>query len=166
MFYNTGIYTYVWILSKKPSAKRNHKVQLIDATSYYVPQTPKSLGNKRKFIDDTSIGKIVDAYKAFNESEISKLFDAADFGYTKVTIECPLYNEKGEKVVKRGVVQVDTARRDTETIPLKTDIDEYIKDEVLPYVPDAFADRRQGQDRIRNPLYKIFLQVHSSSQER
>ena len=156
MFYNTGIYTYVWILSKKPSAKRNHKVQLIDATSYYVPQTPKSLGNKRKFIDDTSIGKIVDAYKAFNESEISKLFDAADFGYTKVTIECPLYNEKGEKVVKRGVVQVDTARRDTETIPLKTDIDEYIKDEVLPYVPDAFADRSKDKIGYEIPFTRYF----------
>ena len=156
MFYNTGIYTYVWILSKKPSAKRNHKVQLIDATSYYVPQTPKSLGNKRKFIDDTSIGKIVDAYKAFNESEISKLFDAADFGYTKVTIECPLYNEKGEKIVKRGVVQVDTARRDTETIPLKTDIDEYIKEEVLPYVPDAFADRSKDKIGYEIPFTRYF----------
>ena len=156
MFYNTGIYTYVWILSKKPSAKRNHKVQLIDATSYYVPQTPKSLGNKRKFIDDTSIGKIVDAYKAFEESEISKLFDAADFGYTKVTIECPLYNEKGEKIVKRGVVQVDTARRDTETIPLKTDIDEYIKEEVLPYVPDAFADRSKDKIGYEIPFTRYF----------
>ena len=156
MFYNTGIYTYVWILSKKPSAKRNHKIQLIDATSYYVPQTPKSLGNKRKFIDDTSIGKIVDAYKAFEESEISKLFDAADFGYTKVTIECPLYNEKGEKIVKRGVVQVDTSRRDTETVPLKTDIDEYIKDEVLPYVPDAFADRSKDKIGYEIPFTRYF----------
>lgn len=156
MFYNTGIYTYVWLLSKKPSAKRNHKVQLIDATSYYVPQTPKSLGNKRKFIDDTSIGKIVDAYKAFEETAISKLFDAADFGYTKVTIECPLYNEKGEKIVKRGVVQVDTARRDTETIPLKTDIDKYIKDEVLPYVPDAFADRSKDKIGYEIPFTRYF----------
>lgn len=156
MFYNTGIYTYVWLLSKKPSAKRNHKVQLIDATSYYVPQTPKSLGNKRKFIDDTSIGKIVDAYKTFEETAISKLFDAADFGYTKVTIECPLYNEKGEKIVKRGVVQVDTARRDTETIPLKTDIDKYIKDEVLPYVPDAFADRSKDKIGYEIPFTRYF----------
>lgn len=156
MFYNTGIYTYVWLLSKKPSVKRNHKVQLIDATSYYVPQTPKSLGNKRKFIDDTSIGKIVDAYKTFEETAISKLFDAADFGYTKVTIECPLYNEKGERIVKRGVVQVDTARRDTETIPLKTDIDKYIKDEVLPYVPDAFADRSKDKIGYEIPFTRYF----------
>ena len=156
MFYNTSILTYVWILSKKPSAKRNHKVQLIDATSYYVPQTPKSLGNKRKFIDDGSIKKIVGAYTAFEESEISKLFDTADFGYTKVTIECPLYNEKGEKIVKRGVVQVDTARRDTEKIPLKTDIEEYIKEEVLPYVPDAFADRSKDKIGYEIPFTRYF----------
>ena len=156
MFYNTGIFTYIWIISKKPNTNRNHKVQLIDATSFYVPQTPKSLGNKRKFIDDASIEKIVGAYTAFEESEISKLFDAADFGYTKVTIECPLYNEKGEKIVKRGVVQVDTARRDTETIPLKSDIDEYIKTEVLPYVPDAFADRSKDKIGYEIPFTRYF----------
>ena len=156
MFYNTGIYTYVWILSKKPSAKRNHKVQLIDATSFCEPQAPKSLGNKRKFINRTHRNKIVEAYKAFEESEISKLFDAADFGYTKVTIECPLYNEKGEKIVKRGVVQVDPSRRDTETIPIKTDIDEYIKEEVLPYVPDAFADRSKDKIGYEIPFTRYF----------
>ena len=156
MFYNTGIYTYIWILSKKPNARRNHKVQLIDATSFYVPQTPKSLGNKRKFIDNDSIEKIVSAYTAFEETEISKLFDASDFGYTKVTIECPLYDEKGDKVVKRGVVQVDSSRRDTETIPLKTDIDEYIKTEVLPYVPDAFADRSKDKIGYEIPFTRYF----------
>ena len=156
MFYNTGIYTYIWILSKKPNARRNHKIQLIDATSFYVPQTPKSLGNKRKFIDNDSIEKIVSAYTAFEENEISKLFDASDFGYTKVTIECPLYDEKGDKVVKRGVVQVDSSRRDTETIPLKTDIDEYIKTEVLPYVPDAFADRSKDKIGYEIPLTRYF----------
>ena len=156
MFYNTGIYTYIWILSKKPNARRNHKIQLIDATSFYVPQTPKSLGNKRKFIDNDSIEKIVSAYTAFEETEISKLFDASDFGYTKVTIECPLYDEKGDKVVKRGVVQVDSSRRDTETIPLKTDIDEYIKEEVLPYVPDAFADRSKDKIGYEIPFTRYF----------
>ena len=156
MFYNTGIFTYIWILSKKPNPKRKHKVQLIDATNFFVDQKPKSLGNKRKFIDDDNRTEIVKAYKAFTESDISKLFDAADFGYTKVTIECPLYNEKGEKIVKRGVVQVDTARRDTETIPLKTDIDEYIKTEVLPYVPDAFADRSKDKIGYEIPFTRYF----------
>ena len=156
MFYNTGIYTYIWILSKKPNPRRNHKVQLIDATALFVPQTPKSLGNKRKFIDDTSRAAIVSEYTAFSESDISKLFDAEDFGYTKVTIECPLYDKDGNKVIKRGVVQVDSARRDTETIPLKIDIDEYIKAEVLPYVPDAFPDRSKDKIGYEIPFTRYF----------
>lgn len=156
MFYNTGIYTYIWILSKKPNARRNHKVQLIDATALFVPQTPKSLGNKRKFIDDANREKIVGEYTAFSESDISKLFDAEDFGYTKVTIECPLYDENGKKLIKRGVVQVDTSRRDTETIPLKQDVDEYIKAEVLPYVPDAFPDRSKDKIGFEIPFTRYF----------
>ena len=156
MFYNTGIYTYVWILSKKPNPRRNHKIQLIDATALYVPQTPKSLGNKRKFIDDTNRHKIVAEYTAFAPSEISKLFDADDFGYTKVTMECPLYDEKGNKVIKRGVVQVDSKRRDTEIIPLKQDVDAYIKAEVLPYVPDAFPDRSKDKIGYEIPFTRYF----------
>lgn len=156
MFYNTGIYTYIWILSKKPNPRRNHKAQLIDATALFVPQTPKSLGNKRKFIDDNSRAAIVREYTAFSESDISKLFDAEDFGYTKVTIECPLYDEDGKKVIKRGVVQVDSARRDTETIPLKSDINEYIKAEVLPYVPDAFPDRSKDKIGYEIPFTRYF----------
>ncbi len=156
MFYNTGIYTYVWILSKKPNPRRNHKIQLIDATALYVPQTPKSLGNKRKFIDDTNRHKIVAEYTAFAPSEISKIFDADDFGYTKVTMECPLYDEKGNKLIKRGVVQVDTKRRDTEIVPLKQDVDAYIKAEVLPYVPDAFPDRSKDKIGYEIPFTRYF----------
>lgn len=156
MFYNTGIYTYVWIFSKKPNKRRNKKVQLIDATSYFVPQLPKSLGNKRKFIDDANREKIVAAYTAFEESEISKIFDAADFGYTKVTVECPLYDENGKKVMKKGVVQPDTSRRDTETIPLKEDIGDYIKREVLPYVPDAYTDRSKDKIGYEIPFTRYF----------
>ncbi len=158
MFYNTGIYTYIWILSKKPNPRRNHKVQLIDATELFVPQTPKSLGNKRKFIDDINRTRIVSEYTAFSESDISKLFDAEDFGYTKVTMECPLYDEKGQKLIKRGVVQVDPKRRDTETIPLKQDVDEYIKAEVLPYVPDAFPDRSKDKIGYEIPFTRYFYQ--------
>lgn len=156
MFYNTGIYTYIWILSKTPSTHRNKKIQLIDATAMFVPQTPKSLGNKRKFIDDTNRHKIVAEYNAFQESDISKLFDADDFGYTKVTIECPLYDDTGNKVIKRGSVQVDPKRRDTEIIPLKQNIDSYIETEVLPYVPDAFPDRSKDKIGYEIPFTRYF----------
>ena len=156
MFYNTGIYTYIWILSKKPNLRRDHKVQLIDATALYVPQMPKSLGNKRKFIDDTNRHAIVSEYTAFQESDITKIFDADDFGYTKVTLECPLYDEHGKKVVKRGTVQVDPKRRDTENIPLKDDVDAYIQKEVLPFVPDAFPDRSKDKIGYEIPFTRYF----------
>lgn len=151
MFYNTDIYSYVWILSKRPNLRRSNKIQLIDATNMYVDQKPKSLGNKRKFIDDDNRRRIVAEYTSFTESAYSRIFDADDFGYTKVTIECPLYDNAGNKVIKRGVVQIDTRRRDTEAIPLKQDIEEFIKTEVLPYVPDAFADR--SKDKIGYTIY-------------
>lgn len=158
MFYNTGIYTYIWVLSKKSNPRRRNKIQLINAVDFYVPQKPKSLGNKRKFIDDDSRKKIVDLYKAFDHAdpEYSKIFDDKDFGYTKVTIERPLYDEKGEKVYKKGQLQVDASKRDTEIIPLKKDIDTYIKEEVLPYVSDAFADRSKDKIGYEIPFTRYF----------
>lgn len=158
MFYNTGIYTYIWVLSKKPSSRRHNKIQLINAVDFWIPQKPKSLGNKRKFIDDTNRTKIVDLYKAFDRAnpEYSMLFDDKDFGYTKVTIERPLYNEKGEKILKKGQFQVDTSKRDAEQIPLKADIETYIKEEVLPYASDAFADRSKDKIGFVIPFTRYF----------
>ena len=160
MFYNTGISTYIWILSKNQTDRRKGKVQLINAVNFYKPQTP-SLGNKRKMIDEKSMRKIVEIYNAFEESEVSKIFDVEDFGYTKVTIEMPLYDDEGNKVVKRGVVQVDSSKRDTENIPLKIDIDEYIKEEVLPYAPDAFADRSKDKLGYEIPFTRYFYKYEA-----
>lgn len=160
MFYNTGIYTYIWILAKKSDPKRKNKVQLINAVDFYVPQKPKSLGNKRKFIDDENREKIVNLYKAFDkaESKYSKVFDNKDFGYTKVTVERPLCDENGEQVVKKGKLQVDTSKRDTEQIPLKEDIDAYFEREVLPYVPDAFLDVSKNKIGYEIPFTRYFYQ--------
>lgn len=156
MFYNTPIFTYVWVLSKKPNPRRGNQIQLINATDLWVDQRPKSLGNKRRFIDEANRKAIVAEYTAFVPSERSRIFDAADFGYTKVTMECPLYDEAGKKVIKRGVVQVDPKRRDTETIPLKQDVEEYIRTEVLPYVPDAFPDRSKDKIGYEIPFTRYF----------
>ena len=158
MFYNTGIFTYIWILSKKSTPQRKNKIQLINAIDFYIPQKPKSLGNKRKFIDDDNREKIVQLYRDFDKAdpEYSKIFDAEDFGYTKVTIERPLYDENGEKVIKKGKAEVDSAKRDTEQIPLKKDIEEYIKEEVIPYVPDAFADRSKDKVGYEIPFTRYF----------
>ena len=72
-------------------------------------------------------------------------------------MECPLYDEKGSKVIKRGVVQVDSSRRETENIPFKQDIDAYIKAEVLPYVLDAFPDRSKDKIGYMIPFTRYFF---------
>lgn len=160
MFYNTGIYTYIWILSKKIDTKRANKVQLINAVDFFIPQKPKSLGNKRKFIDDASRAKIVELYKDYDkaDSKYSKIFDIEDFGYTKVTVERPLYDDKGEKLLKKGSVQVDTSKRDTEQIPLKQDIDAYMEKEVLPYAEDAFIDVSKNKEGFEIPFTRYFYE--------
>jgi len=159
MFYNTGINTYIWLLSKTPNPARKRKIQLIDSTSFWIEQKPKSLGNKRKFIDDISRENIVSLYTAFDKAdeEKSKLFDAEDFGFTKVVIDQPLIDEHGKPIIKRGVVQVDKTKRDTESIPLKENIEEYIKREVLPHLPEAFPpDPAKSKIGYEIPFTRFF----------
>ncbi|MBN1573616.1 MAG: SAM-dependent DNA methyltransferase [Deltaproteobacteria bacterium] len=140
LFYNTGIATYVWIVTNKKPARRKGKVQLVNAVDFY-QKMKKSLGNKRNYIHDDQIVEITEIYTAFQEGEQCKIFDNSDFGYTKVTVERPLL-EKG-KVVKdaRGNPKPDTSLRDYEKVPLKESIDEYFRREVKPHVPDAWMDR-------------------------
>ncbi|OGW13732.1 MAG: N-6 DNA methylase [Nitrospinae bacterium RIFCSPLOWO2_12_39_16] len=89
LFYNTGIYTYIWIVTNNKSKERKGKVQLIDTREYYEDMR-KSLGNKRHYITEKQIEEIIDIYKSFRESERSKIFLNEDFGYYKITVERPL----------------------------------------------------------------------------
>lgn len=89
LFYNTGIATYVWILTNRKEGRRQGKVQLIDATGFWAPMR-KSLGNKRREISDDQIQDIVAIHRAFGEGEVSKIFDTTDFGYRKIKVERPL----------------------------------------------------------------------------
>jgi type I restriction enzyme M protein len=89
LFYNTGIYTYIWIVTNNKSRERKGKVQLINAREYYEDMR-KSLGNKRHYITEKQIEGIVDIYKSFRESDRSKIFSNEDFGYHKITVERPL----------------------------------------------------------------------------
>ena len=87
IFYKTGIATYIWVLSnKKARIRREGKVQLINANGLYEKRR-KALGNKRNDILESAITEITRLYGDFTESEISKIFDTADFGYTKITVE-------------------------------------------------------------------------------
>ena len=89
LFFNTGIGTYIWVLTNEKTPQREGKVQLIDAREEYVGMR-KSLGNKRHTLPEESINKIIDTYQDFTESDKVKIFDNEDFGYTKITVERPM----------------------------------------------------------------------------
>ena len=156
IFYNTGIATYIWVLSnKKAGTKREGKVQLINANALFEKRR-KALGNKRNDIPESAIDEITTLYGDFKESEISKIFDNSDFGYIKITVERPLVDESGKPILKKGKKQPDTALRDTENVPLKEDIDEYFKREVLPFAPDAWIDEKKSKVGYEIPFTRFF----------
>ena len=101
MFYNTGIATYVWVLTNRKSERRRGQVQLIDATQWYSPLR-KNLGNKNCELSESDIARICDAFLGFEESEQSKIFPNAAFGYQKVTVERPLRLRVDLGVARRG----------------------------------------------------------------
>jgi len=89
LFYNTGIRTYIWVLTNQKPEERKGKIQLVDASQKYIKMR-KSLGNKRHQLSDKDIEDILDLYSRFDENDVIKVFDNEDFGYTKVTVERPL----------------------------------------------------------------------------
>ena len=158
IFYNTGIATYIWVLSnKKAGTRREGKVQLINANGLYEKRR-KALGNKRSDIPESAIAEITRLYGDFAESPISKIFDTADFGYTKITVERPLRDEQGQPILKRGRPQPDPALRDTENVPLKEDIAAYFAREVLPFAPDAWIDEKKSKVGYEIPFTRYFYQ--------
>lgn len=139
LFYNTGISTYLWIVTNKKNKARKGKVQLIDASSFY-KEMMRSLGNKRKFITKEQIEEITKEYCKFRESDFCKIFEDKDFGYNRITVERPERDEKGNIKKRAGKPIADSSLRDYENIPLKEDIHTYFEREVLPHVPDAWID--------------------------
>lgn len=161
IFYNTGIATYIWVLSnKKVGTKREGKVQLINANGLFEKRR-KALGNKRNDIPESAIEEITRLYGNFRETEISKIFDNEDFGYTKITVERPLRDENGELVLKNGKKQPDSSLKDTENVPLKEDIDEYFKREVLPFAPDAWIDEKKSKVGYEIPFTRYFYKYEA-----
>lgn len=172
-FMNTGISTYIWVFNKSKPKARAGKVQLIDA-SHCFEQRRKSIGNKRNDISDKCVKLIVKAYAEFKNGEIygskdgiycqSRIFDCSDFGYHKVVVERPLRDEKGEivyttdKKTKQKTPQANKDLRDTENIPLKEDIQEYFRREVLPYAPDAWIDESATKIGYEIPMTRYFYE--------
>ncbi|WP_333652243.1 type I restriction-modification system subunit M [Lacrimispora sp.] len=161
IFYNTGIATYIWVLSnKKTGTKREGKVQLINGNGLYEKRR-KALGNKRNDIPPSAINDITQIYGDFKESEISQIYDTEDFGYTKITVERPLKDENGEILLKKGKKQPDTSLRDTENVPLKEDIEAYFKREVLPFAPEAWIDKNKSKVGYEIPFTRYFYKYEA-----
>jgi type I restriction enzyme M protein len=151
MFYNTGIGTFIWVLSNRKEPRRKGKIQLIDATNIKSPLR-KNLGQKNCELTPELRRQIVDLYFAFEDGEYSKVFDNSAFGYRKVTVNRPQYDENGDVVIEskgksKGKPVIDSDLTDTEQIPLDYPggIDAFIKAEVLPYAPDAWVDESKTQ---------------------
>ena len=158
LFYNTGISTYVWVISNHKPTERKGKVQLINAIDFSKKMS-KSLGNKRNEITKKQIAEITKIYGEFQSNEYSKIFDNKAFGYAKVTVERPERNTKGQVVTdKKGNPKPDSSLRDTENIPLTMDIQEYMEKEVLPHVPDAWVDHSKTNIGYEVNFTKYFYQ--------
>lgn len=155
IFYNTGIATYIWVLNNKKESFRKGKVQLINANQMYEKRR-KSLGNKRNEIPKHYIDEITRIYANFKESDVSKIFDNEEFGYSKIVVERPQKDENGNIIKKSGKPVADPSLRDTENVPLKEDIQEYFKREVLPYAPDAWIDENKTKIGYEIPFTRYF----------
>ena len=163
LFYNTGIATYIWVISKGKSEQRKGKLQLIDASKCFVKRR-KNIGNKRVDLDDKCIRMIVSAYNDFENrsyeegalSVESKVFDNDFFGFTKVAVETPVCDEAGKPILKKGKPQPDKTKSDSEIIPLSENIDDYFAANVLPYNPLAYMDRSKDKIGYEVPFTRLF----------
>ena len=135
-------------------------MQLINANGLYEKRR-KALGNKRNDITEDQIVEITQIYGDFTENEISKIFDNADFGYTKITVERPVLDADGKPVLKKGKPEADSSLRDTENVPLKEDIKEYFKREVLPFAPDAWIDEKKSKVGYEIPFTRYFYKYEA-----
>lgn len=164
LFYNTGISTYIWLISKGKDMSRSGKVQLIDASNCFVKRR-KNIGNKRVDLDDDCINLIMKAYSEFDADKVytegdlvveSKVLDNSYFGYTKVTVETAQTDANGKQIEKKGKPLAEKGKTDYEVIPLNDDVDAYFAKNVLPYNKNAFMDRSKDKIGYEVPFTRLF----------
>lgn len=156
MFYNTGIATYIWILSNKKPGHRVGKVQLINASEFY-NKMRKNLGSKRNELSKEHIDNITKIYGDFVENEYSKIFENEYFGYRKVTVLQPELNEDGTpRKNKKGEYIPNKELTDTENIPLQETIEEYMNREVIPFAKYAYIDESKTKIGYEISFTKYF----------
>jgi type I restriction enzyme M protein len=165
MFYNTGISTYVWIVTNRKPKHRQGKVQLIDASGMW-QKMRKSLGSKRKELSEAHIEEITRLFGGFKEAKVdgkpvSRIFRNEEFGYRTITVERPERDDKGKIVLgqkgkAKGKPQPNPKLRDTENVPLTEDIEAFFKREVLPHASDAWIDHEKTKIGYEIPFNRHF----------
>lgn len=168
LFYNTGISTYIWVITKGKPMHRSGKVQLIDASKCFVKRR-KNIGSKRVDLDDACIELILRAYEGFVDETYeenglvveSKVFDNSFFGFTKVTVETAQADTDGKPVLKKGKKQPVKGASDTEIIPLSEDVDTYMSKNVLPYNPLAYIDPAKDKIGYEVPFTRLFYKFEA-----
>ena len=173
-FYNTGIATYVWLVSKNKPETHRERVLLIDASKCCEARR-RPIGNKRVDVTETCRNLITQAYgeyksaiftKSLDDQKTvltckSKVLDAISLGYNKITVESPLLDADGNIELKKGKPIADQSKRDTENVPLNEDIDVYFKRQVLSYNPDAWIDRNKTKVGYEIPMTRFFYEFPS-----
>jgi len=168
MFYNTGIATYVWIISNVKEEKRKEKVQLINASSeIFYRKMRKGLGDKKVELAPNHIIDIQNLYFDFEENEYSKIFDNEDFGFYQITTHQPEKDENGKIITdKKGNPKSDKDLKDTENVPMKENIDEYFAREVLPFAENSWYDKNKlklGYEIAFNKYFYEYKELRSLS---
>ncbi len=167
-FYNTPITTYIWIIDKGKPQSRQGIIQLIDASGC-CENRRKAIGNKRVDISSDCRELIIKAYgEHSNETYTAKtsggrdiscrslLLTPDELGYYKIIVETPLKNEDGSLVLKKGKKVADSKLRDTESISMAENIDEYFKREVLSYNPDSWYEKSKVKVGYEIPFTRLF----------
>ncbi len=162
LFYNTGIRTFIWVFNNRKNQKRKKKIRLLDASGPEFFETMrKSMGDKRKQINEKKVEDIVKLFYSDKSSEFLKDFDNDDFGYTTIVIERPL-KDKNNKIIlsnkgkNKGLPQPDPKLRDTENVPFKQDIKKFFEKEILAHVPDAWIDHSKSKIGYEIPFTRHF----------
>lgn len=168
-FYNTGIATYIWIITKNKPESHREKVLLIDASNCFEARKP--IGNKRVDITEPCRSLIIKAYGEYGDNNYekriskdkvivckSRRLDAVSLGYNKIIVERPLLDDDGNRVEKKGNPIPDANKRDTESIPLDEDMDVYFAREVLPFSPDAWIDKSKTKVGYEIPFTRTFYE--------
>lgn len=160
IFYNTGISTYLWIISNVKEKKRKGKVQLINASSKnFYERRNKNLGEKKVELNSDHILNIQKLYFNFEENEFSKIFDTQDFGSYQIPVFQPLKDEMGKIITdNKGKPKSDASLKDVENVPMKEDIKSYFKREVLPFVPEAWYETKSAKIGYEIPFNKYFYE--------